>query len=116
MFPVALAEAALEGLTNTGNLVFQSFSDSGTELIAAERTGRRGGAGPGLLQSRCAETGAVDRKDRSQHCRERSTAKDQGLIPDAQLHQSRRMCLVETTTNVVVGTRSFPGGPVTVTP
>ena len=41
MFPVALAEAVLEAFSNPDDLVFEPFCGSGTQLIAAERTGRR---------------------------------------------------------------------------
>ncbi len=41
VFPVALVEAVLEAFTAPGNLVFEPFCGSGTQLIAAERTGRR---------------------------------------------------------------------------
>lgn len=41
VFPVALVEAVLEAFTNAGDLVFEPFCGSGTQLIAAERTGRR---------------------------------------------------------------------------
>ena len=38
---VALVEAVLEAFTDPGDLVFEPFCGSGTQLIAAERTGRR---------------------------------------------------------------------------
>jgi DNA modification methylase len=41
VFPVALVEAILEAFTDPGDLVFEPFCGSGTQLIAAERTGRR---------------------------------------------------------------------------
>ncbi len=41
VFPVALVEAVLEAFTDPGDLVFEPFCGSGTQLIAAERTGRR---------------------------------------------------------------------------
>lgn len=41
VFPVALVEAVLETFTAPGDLVFEPFCGSGTQLIAAERTGRR---------------------------------------------------------------------------
>ena len=41
VFPVALVEAVLEAFTYPGDLVFEPFCGSGTQLIAAERTGRR---------------------------------------------------------------------------
>ncbi|MFN3615391.1 MAG: DNA-methyltransferase, partial [Rubrimonas sp.] len=41
VFPVALVEAVLAAFTDPGDLVFEPFCGSGTQLIAAERTGRR---------------------------------------------------------------------------
>ena len=41
VFPVALVEAVLEAFTDPGNLIYEPFCGSGTQLIAAERTGRR---------------------------------------------------------------------------
>ncbi|PZX36291.1 DNA modification methylase [Roseinatronobacter thiooxidans] len=41
VFPVALVEAVLEAFTDPGDLIFEPFCGSGTQLIAAERTGRR---------------------------------------------------------------------------
>jgi DNA modification methylase len=41
VFPVALVEAVLEPFTDPGAMVFEPFCGSGTQLIAAERTGRR---------------------------------------------------------------------------
>ena len=41
MFPVALVEAVPEAFTDPDDLVFEPFCGSGTQLIAAERTGRR---------------------------------------------------------------------------
>jgi DNA modification methylase len=41
VFPVALVEAVLEPFTDPGELVFEPFCGSGTQLIAAERKGRR---------------------------------------------------------------------------
>ena len=41
VFPVALVEAVLEAFTDPDDLVFEPFCGSGTQLIAAERTGRR---------------------------------------------------------------------------
>ena len=41
VFPVALVEAVLEAFTDPGDLVFEPFCGSGTQLIAAERAGRR---------------------------------------------------------------------------
>ena len=41
VFPVALVEAVLAAFTEPGDLVFEPFCGSGTQLIAAERTGRR---------------------------------------------------------------------------
>ena len=41
VFPVALVEAVLEAFSDPGDLVFEPFCGSGTQLIAAERTGRR---------------------------------------------------------------------------
>lgn len=41
VFPVALVEAVLEAFTDPGELVFEPFCGSGTQSIAAERTGRR---------------------------------------------------------------------------
>ena len=41
VFPVALVEAVFEAFTDPGELVFEPFCGSGTQLIAAERTGRR---------------------------------------------------------------------------
>ena len=39
--PQGLVEAVLEAFTDPGDLVFEPFCGSGTQLIAAERTGRR---------------------------------------------------------------------------
>jgi hypothetical protein len=41
VFPVALVEAVLEAFTDPGDLIYEPFCGSGTQLIAAERTGRR---------------------------------------------------------------------------
>jgi DNA modification methylase len=41
VFPVALVEAVLETFTDPGDLVYEPFCGSGTQLIAAERAGRR---------------------------------------------------------------------------
>jgi DNA modification methylase len=41
VFPVALVEAVLAAFTDPGDLVYEPFCGSGTQLIAAERTGRR---------------------------------------------------------------------------
>jgi len=41
VFPVALVEAVLEAFTDPGDLVFEPFCGSGTQVIAAERTERR---------------------------------------------------------------------------
>ena len=41
VFPVALVEAVLEAFTDPGDLVFEPFCGSGTQLIAAERIERR---------------------------------------------------------------------------
>lgn len=41
VFPVALVEPVLEAFTDPADLVFEPFCGSGTQLIAAERTGRR---------------------------------------------------------------------------
>lgn len=38
---MALVEAVLEAFTDPGDPVFEPFCGSGTQLIAAERTGRR---------------------------------------------------------------------------
>jgi len=38
---VALVEAVLEAFSDPGDLVFEPFCGSGTQLIATERTGRR---------------------------------------------------------------------------
>ncbi|MFV0428110.1 MAG: DNA-methyltransferase [Arachnia sp.] len=40
VFPVALVESVLEAFSAPGDLVFEPFCGSGTQLIAAERTGR----------------------------------------------------------------------------
>ena len=41
VFPVALVEAVLEAFTDPGDLVFEPFCGSGTQVIAAEKMGRR---------------------------------------------------------------------------
>ncbi len=41
VFPVALPELLIEAFTDSGELVYEPFSGSGTTLIAGERTGRR---------------------------------------------------------------------------
>ncbi len=41
VFPVALVEAVLTAFSDPGDLVYEPFCGSGTQLIAAERTGRR---------------------------------------------------------------------------
>lgn len=41
MFPVALPEAYIEACTDTGGIVCEPFSGSGTTLIACERLGRK---------------------------------------------------------------------------
>ncbi|CAM3954838.1 site-specific DNA-methyltransferase [Paracoccus yeei] len=40
VFPVALVEAVLTAFSDPGDLVFEPFCGSGTQIIAAERTGR----------------------------------------------------------------------------
>ncbi|MFC6499619.1 DNA methyltransferase [Gemmobacter lanyuensis] len=57
---MALVEAVLEAFTDLGDLVFEPFCGSGTQLIAAERTGRRCCAGSGLLRCRRAAVGDGD--------------------------------------------------------
>ncbi|MGI3212921.1 site-specific DNA-methyltransferase [Roseovarius tibetensis] len=41
VFPVALVEAVLAAFTDPGDLIYEPFCGSGTQLVAAERTGRR---------------------------------------------------------------------------
>ena len=41
VFPVALVEAVLEAFTARGDLVFEPFCGSGTQVIAAEKMSRR---------------------------------------------------------------------------
>lgn len=41
VFPVALVEAVLAAFTDPGDLVYEPFCGSGTQMIAAERAGRR---------------------------------------------------------------------------
>ncbi len=41
VFPVALVEAVLTAFSKPGDLVYEPFCGSGTQLVAAERTGRR---------------------------------------------------------------------------
>jgi DNA modification methylase len=41
VFPVALVEAVLAAFTDPGDLVYEPFCGSGSQLVAAERTGRR---------------------------------------------------------------------------
>jgi DNA modification methylase len=41
VFPVALVEAVLEAFTDPGDLVYEPFCGSGTQIVAAERAGRR---------------------------------------------------------------------------
>ena len=41
VFPVALVEAVLTAFNNPGDQIYEPFCGSGTQLVAAERTGRR---------------------------------------------------------------------------
>lgn len=41
VFPVALVEEVFGAFTSDGDLVFEPFTGSGTQVIAAEKTGRR---------------------------------------------------------------------------
>jgi DNA modification methylase len=41
VFPVALVEAVLTAFSDPGNLIYEPFCGSGTQLVAAERAGRR---------------------------------------------------------------------------
>jgi DNA modification methylase len=41
VFPVALVEAVLAAFTDPGDLIFEPFCGSGTQLVAAESTERR---------------------------------------------------------------------------
>jgi DNA modification methylase len=41
VFPVALVEAVLTAFTDPGDLIYEPFCGSGTQLVAAERAGRR---------------------------------------------------------------------------
>ena len=41
VFPVALVEAVLTAFSDPGDLVFEPFCGSGTQIVAAERAGRR---------------------------------------------------------------------------
>ena len=41
VFPVALVEAVLTAFTDPGDLIYEPFCGSGTQIVAAERAGRR---------------------------------------------------------------------------
>jgi DNA modification methylase len=41
VFPVALVEAVLTAFSDPGDLVYEPFCGSGTQIVTAERTGRR---------------------------------------------------------------------------
>lgn len=41
MFPVALVEAVLTAFSDPGDLIYEPFCGSGTQIVAAERAGRR---------------------------------------------------------------------------
>ena len=41
VFPVALVEAVLTAFSDPGDLIFEPFCGSGTQIVAAERAGRR---------------------------------------------------------------------------
>lgn len=41
VFPVALVEAVLTAFSDPGDLIYEPFCGSGTQIVAAERTGRR---------------------------------------------------------------------------
>ncbi|WP_232295725.1 DNA modification methylase [Pseudorhodobacter aquimaris] len=41
VFPVALVEAVLTAFSDSGDLIYEPFCGSGTQLVAAERAGRR---------------------------------------------------------------------------
>jgi len=41
VFPVALAEAVLTAFSDPGDLIYEPFCGSGTQIVAAERAGRR---------------------------------------------------------------------------
>ena len=41
VFPVVLVEAVLTAFSDPGNLIYEPFCGSGTQIVAAERTGRR---------------------------------------------------------------------------
>ena len=41
VFPVALVEAVLTAFSDSGDLIYEPFCGSGTQIVAAERTGRQ---------------------------------------------------------------------------
>jgi len=41
VFPVALVEAVLTAFSDPNNLIYEPFCGSGTQIVAAERAGRR---------------------------------------------------------------------------
>ena len=41
MFPVALVKAVLTAFSDSGDLIYEPFCGSGTQIVAAERAGRR---------------------------------------------------------------------------
>ena len=41
VFPVALVEAVLTAFSEPGDLIYEPFCGSGTQIVAAERAGRR---------------------------------------------------------------------------
>ena len=41
VFPVALVEAVLTAFSDPGDLIYEPFCGSGTQIVAAERAGRR---------------------------------------------------------------------------
>ena len=41
VFPVALVESVLTAFSDPGDLIYEPFCGSGTQIVAAERAGRR---------------------------------------------------------------------------
>jgi len=41
VFPVALVESVLTAFSDPGDMIYEPFCGSGTQIVAAERTGRR---------------------------------------------------------------------------
>ncbi|WP_245541067.1 DNA methyltransferase [Octadecabacter antarcticus] len=65
VFPVALVEAVLAVFSDPSNLIYEPFNSSGTQLVAAERTGQRCGGRrqPDTEPSNCRGVAFIRKED-----------------------------------------------------